>query len=763
MAQRAAPALVGPRAARRRARGGPSRRACARRRRRRRRSRRRTSGCHRCRTRPCRMRASGGQQARTLMSPARMRLTIDMRFNASPLAEHDGDTRRHASSSWPPASARPRELHASAARPALGRRARGARPPRPQRHPGGRARPGLARADFALRGRRRRADHASLGPAAMLARATATFRDCVPGRGRPRRRWRAGGRRPRPRATTTCRAGPAGPIRSITYLRSEPSLRYLGAHVGGAAAHTAGVINGLVHAGVGGARRGGRAPRRHRRRSGHRGAAAADLPARPLAHAHRLRRPAGGRRGAPARARRDLPALRARVLRGPRARPPPRRSADPRVQRLGDLGRAPVGLRPRAVRRAARRARAPQRPRRLARRRRVAGAQGPAGGRRRRCPTACSSTPTASTSSGWRGARALDAGGVARAAWAGPRRRRSASSALSGSWHGVRVLPEIIDAVRAARDDVRWIVVGAGALFDEVRADIERRGLADARRAHRHGPARARGRAARGVRRLRLAARPEPRRHALLRLADEALRVHGPRPRDRRLRPRADRRGDRPRAHGAAVPAGRRQAAADAVLRLLGDPRPARAASATAALEEARDALQLGRARAAHPGRAPRQCVASGGWFDVRRRHRRASAARVSWIAGGDRYADHDHDHGCDGPATSDRAAHRAVGRCARAARTAAGDRHSPSSAAPARIAGQQHGGQPAEEIRRHPGSRAAARQARSGRGEHEEARRAAIAGGARRRAAATGRQRQRQRAPAWRVAATRRASRRSP
>ena len=43
---------------------------------------------------------------------------------------------------------------------------------------------------------------------------------------------------------------PAGPIRSITYLRSEPSLRYLGAHVGGAAAHTAGVINGLVRAGV---------------------------------------------------------------------------------------------------------------------------------------------------------------------------------------------------------------------------------------------------------------------------------------------------------------------------------------------------------------------------------------------------------------------------------------------------------------------------------------------------------------------------------
>ena len=48
-----------------------------------------------------------------------------------------------------------------------------------------------------------------------------------------------------------------------------------------------------------------------------------------------------------------------------------------------------------------------------------------------------------------------------------------------GLWHGVRVLPGIIDAVRRQRDDVRWIVLGDGALFDEVRADIARRGLDD--------------------------------------------------------------------------------------------------------------------------------------------------------------------------------------------------------------------------------------------------------------------------------------------
>jgi glycosyltransferase involved in cell wall biosynthesis len=48
-----------------------------------------------------------------------------------------------------------------------------------------------------------------------------------------------------------------------------------------------------------------------------------------------------------------------------------------------------------------------------------------------------------------------------------------------GLWHGVRLLPTIIDAVLASRDDVRWILVGSGALFDEVRAEIDRRGLGD--------------------------------------------------------------------------------------------------------------------------------------------------------------------------------------------------------------------------------------------------------------------------------------------
>jgi glycosyltransferase involved in cell wall biosynthesis len=44
-----------------------------------------------------------------------------------------------------------------------------------------------------------------------------------------------------------------------------------------------------------------------------------------------------------------------------------------------------------------------------------------------------------------------------------------------GLWHGVKLLPELIDAVPGAR----WLLVGDGALMPEVRGEIERRGLAD--------------------------------------------------------------------------------------------------------------------------------------------------------------------------------------------------------------------------------------------------------------------------------------------
>src|SRR5271165_1009336 len=43
---------------------------------------------------------------------------------------------------------------------------------------------------------------------------------------------------------------PSSELRRVTYLRAEPSLRWLGNQVGGAATHTAGVINGLSRLGV---------------------------------------------------------------------------------------------------------------------------------------------------------------------------------------------------------------------------------------------------------------------------------------------------------------------------------------------------------------------------------------------------------------------------------------------------------------------------------------------------------------------------------
>ena len=176
-----------------------------------------------------------------------MRLTIDMRFNASPLAEHDGDT--VVTIEQLAALIRsPRQLHGLL----RGRRWDAARVVRDRR-----ALNGIQAGALGLTGLARTSrfevvtdeQTTVLGPAAMLARAGANFATAFPAevtRVALARR----------RATTTAARDyrlprrPAGPIRSITYLRSEPSLRYLGAHVGGAAAHTAGVINGLVNAGV---------------------------------------------------------------------------------------------------------------------------------------------------------------------------------------------------------------------------------------------------------------------------------------------------------------------------------------------------------------------------------------------------------------------------------------------------------------------------------------------------------------------------------
>ena len=46
-----------------------------------------------------------------------------------------------------------------------------------------------------------------------------------------------------------------------------------------------------------------------------------------------------------------------------------------------------------------------------------------------------------------------------------------------GPWHGVKLLPELIARVGAARPEVRWILIGDGHLYGEVREEIAARGL----------------------------------------------------------------------------------------------------------------------------------------------------------------------------------------------------------------------------------------------------------------------------------------------
>lgn len=48
-----------------------------------------------------------------------------------------------------------------------------------------------------------------------------------------------------------------------------------------------------------------------------------------------------------------------------------------------------------------------------------------------------------------------------------------------GPWHGVTVLPEMIAALRERLPDARWILIGAGELEGQISGEIERRGLAD--------------------------------------------------------------------------------------------------------------------------------------------------------------------------------------------------------------------------------------------------------------------------------------------
>jgi|SRR5271166_845143 len=87
------------------------------------------------------------------------------------------------------------------------------------------------------------------GSGAMRARALAALASALPAE--LARSARSYQRARRAAASTySLPARPAGAVRRVTYLRAEPSLRWLGTQVGGAATHTAGVINGLSSAGL---------------------------------------------------------------------------------------------------------------------------------------------------------------------------------------------------------------------------------------------------------------------------------------------------------------------------------------------------------------------------------------------------------------------------------------------------------------------------------------------------------------------------------
>jgi glycosyltransferase involved in cell wall biosynthesis len=90
----------------------------------------------------------------------------------------------------------------------------------------------------------------SAGHTAMRARTLAGLAIALPAELARSACWYAQARRVAARSFSLP-VRPPVKVRRVTYLRAESSLRWLGTQVGGAATHTAGVINGLSSAGMG--------------------------------------------------------------------------------------------------------------------------------------------------------------------------------------------------------------------------------------------------------------------------------------------------------------------------------------------------------------------------------------------------------------------------------------------------------------------------------------------------------------------------------
>jgi glycosyltransferase involved in cell wall biosynthesis len=89
----------------------------------------------------------------------------------------------------------------------------------------------------------------SAGRGATRARAAKALATALPAELARSARWHERARRAA-RTSFSLPHGPRAEVTRVTYLRAEPSLCWLGAQVGGAATHTAGVINGFTSAGL---------------------------------------------------------------------------------------------------------------------------------------------------------------------------------------------------------------------------------------------------------------------------------------------------------------------------------------------------------------------------------------------------------------------------------------------------------------------------------------------------------------------------------
>ncbi|HSZ15140.1 MAG TPA: glycosyltransferase family 4 protein [Solirubrobacteraceae bacterium] len=312
-----------------------------------------------------------------------------------------------------------------------------------------------------------------MGPGAMRARAIAALAAALPAELVRSARWLARARRVAA-SSFSLPDRPPSRTRRITYLRAEPSLRWLGTQVGGAATHTAGVVNGLSSAGLDVTVF---APERP---DGVRQAQSRDVPAQHVlqllhwltlvGHTHELvdaavdvpadlvyqRYALGSYAGLELARRLDVPL----VLEF--------NGSEIWAERHWGNGRVPL-LRTLAA---------------LERRNLLDASlivvvsqplkdqlveEGIAPGRVLVNPNGVDVEALAHARSRppehWRSKAGL------------PQAPTVGFVGTFGLWHGVRLLPELIERVAERRDDARWVLVGDGPLHGEVAAEIERRGL----------------------------------------------------------------------------------------------------------------------------------------------------------------------------------------------------------------------------------------------------------------------------------------------